>query len=235
MNSEEMKHVIALRALALVEDGMRLGLGSGSTMRYFVDALAKRVVDEKLSLRCVATSQEIHAQANAHLSLIDLDDVSTLDLTIDGADEIDSQLHLIKGAGGALLREKIVATASSRLVIIADERKYVSQLGAFPLAVEVTRFAHATTAAAIANVLTQVETECAIHLRHAHDGTAFVSDGGHYIYDCPIGSITSPAALSDALLRIPGVVEHGLFLNIADAALIAKSDGKIMEIKRDGK
>ena len=223
---EMMKQQAALRALDCVRDGMILGLGTGSTMRHFVDALGQKV-EAGLDVRCVATSEATHAQAKVlGIKLATLDAVQRLDLTIDGADEMDKTLRLIKGGGGALLREKIVAAASDRLIIIADESKLVDCLGAFALPVEVDKFAHATTANAIrkiighrANVQSRTYRDKRDRKRH------FTSDGGNYIYDCALEQINNPEKLADDLSRVVGVVEHGLFIGYATGAILAGKDG----------
>jgi ribose 5-phosphate isomerase A len=220
MSQDEMKQKAALRALEQVRDGMRLGLGTGSTARHFVAGLGEKVA-AGLDVICVPTSEETRQQAESlNIPLAELDDLQRLDLTVDGADELDSELRLVKGGGGALLREKIVAAASDRMIVIADDTKLVSTLGAFALPVEVNIFAHATTAAAIDRI---VGDQAAVRLRGgAHP---FVTDGGHYIYDCALGQIANPEQLGDALLSVPGVVEHGLFIGLASAAIIAGKDG----------
>ena len=199
---EQMKQKAALRALEEVKDGMKLGLGTGSTARYLVDGLGAKIAEGLLDVVCVPTSEATRTQAESlNIKLAELDELKRLDLTIDGADELDAELRLVKGGGGALLREKIVAAASDRMIVIADDTKMVETLGAFDLPVEVNMFAHATTAAAIS--------------------------GGHYIYDCALGVISDAEALSQALLNVPGVVEHGLFLDDATAAVLAGADGLI--------
>lgn len=221
---EEMKKAAALKALELVQPGMKLGLGTGSTARHLVDGLGARVADG-LEVICVPTSEATRIQAESlSIPLGDLGELKRLDLTIDGADEIDPNLRLIKGGGAALLREKIVAAASTRMVVIADDSKCVDPLGAFPLPVEVNPFAHAATADAISDVITNTGHRADIVLRMA-GAEPLVTDGGHYIYDCKLGEILSPEALALALNQIPGVVEHGLFIGLADLAFIAGADG----------
>lgn len=220
MSQDEMKKRAALRALEQVRDGMKLGLGTGSTARHFVAGLGEKVA-AGMNVVCVPTSEETRRQAESlNIPLAELDDLQRLDLTVDGADELDSKLRLIKGGGGALLREKIVAAASDRMIVIADATKRVGTLGAFALPVEVNPFAHATTAAAIGRI---VGGQTAVRLRGG--AQPFMTDGGHFIYDCAIGRIENPERLSDDLLSVPGVVEHGLFLGLATAAIIAGEDG----------
>jgi ribose 5-phosphate isomerase A len=219
----------AERALELVAPGMKLGLGSGTTAHHFVDLVGKRVA-AGLEIRCVATSEATEAQAKAlGIPISSLDQLSELDLTVDGADEVDPKLRLIKGGGGALLREKIVASASKRMVVIADSTKLVSRLGAFPLPIEVVPFGLAATRRHIERAFVQLGLAGPIRLRGG--SSPFVTDGGHYILDCSLGAIADPEELSQILSPIPGVVEHGLFVGLARAAIIAGVDG--VEVLRD--
>jgi ribose 5-phosphate isomerase A len=232
VTTDEYKQQAAERALTLVEDGMTLGLGTGSTAARFVDLLGRRVA-QGLKVSCVATSEATRAQAERlGIALIDLDHRPFLDLAVDGADEIDGELRLIKGGGGALLREKIVATASERMVVIADHTKRVATLGAFPLPVEVVQFGVAATRNMIDVLAADAGCEGEITLRKQADGRPFVTDGGNFILDCAFGRIGEPEALDEALKLVPGVVESGLFLGIADAAIIAGPDGVVM-LERD--
>lgn len=227
MNLEHLKREAAARALTLVTDGMRLGLGTGSTARHFVELLGERV-RAGLKVTCVATSEATLAQARGEgITVVDLDDLRELDLTVDGADELDEELRLVKGGGGALLREKIVASASARMVVIADETKRVATLGRFPLPVEVVPFAHGTTARAVEQAAAALGCTGPIELRKAPDGSLFLTDGGHLILDCRFGSIARPEDLAAALVAIPGVVEHGLFLGLATGAVLATSAGLV--------
>ncbi len=224
MDSETQKLRAAECALDYVENGMTLGLGSGSTAARFVDLVGARV-REGLDVVCVPTSETTRAQAEAlGIPLTTLDGQPTLDLTVDGADELDDRLHLIKGGGGALLREKIVAAASGRMVVIADASKLVETLGAYPLPVEVDRFGVGSTQTLIEDAARGTGCEGAVTLRKS-GGDPFISDGGNYILDCAFGSIPDPEALGAALSVLPGVVEHGLFLGLADAAVVAGPDG----------
>ena len=223
---EQMKQKAALRALEEVKDGMKVGLGTGSTARYLVDGLGAKIAEGLLDVVCVPTSEATREQAESlNIKLAELDGLKRLDLTIDGADELDAELRLVKGGGGALLREKIVAAASDRMIVIADDTKKVDTLGAFDLPVEVNMFAYATTAAAISEALAATGHTGAVNLRGG--STPFITDGGHYIYDCALGVISDAGALSQALLNVPGVVEHGLFLGYATAAVLAGDDGLI--------
>lgn len=221
---EQMKQKAALRALEFVESGMKLGLGTGSTARFFVDGLGAKLIDGLSDIVCVPTSEATREQAESlNIKLAPLDELQRLDMTVDGADELDDALRLIKGGGGALLREKIVAAASDKMIVIADDTKKVAVLGAFDLPVEVNMFAHGATAAAIADALKATGHSGAVKLRGGD--TPFITDGGHYIYDCALGAINDPEALAQALLNVPGVVEHGLFLGHATAAILAGLDG----------
>lgn len=221
---EQMKQKAALRALEFVESGMKLGLGTGSTARFFVDGLGAKLIDGLSDIVCVPTSEATREQAESlNIKLAPLDELQRLDMTVDGADELDDALRLIKGGGGALLREKIVAAASDKMIVIADDTKKVAVLGAFDLPVEVNMFAHGATAAAIADALKATGHTGAVKLRGGD--TPFITDGGHYIYDCALGAINDPEALAQALLNVPGVVEHGLFLGHATAAILAGLDG----------
>ena len=225
------KESAARAAVALVEDGMRLGLGTGSTAALMVRRLAQRAGDEGLRLRCAATSDATAALAvSLGLAIEPLDEIGWLDLTIDGADEIDPDLNLIKGGGGALLREKIVASASDRMVVIADADKLVDDLGAFHLPVEVVPFGWQTTRTHILRVLERLDlTHRPVLLRH-HDDAPFRSDEGNLILDLALECIPDAHALSRGLNAIPGVVESGLFLNLCDLALIGKADGSATEL-----
>lgn len=223
--AEDLKRAAAAEAVKLVQDGMRLGLGTGSTAKHFVDLLAERVRDG-LKVVGVPTSEATRAQAQSlGVPLTTLDETPELDLTVDGADEFDGSLRLVKGGGGALLREKIVAAASARMIVITDETKRVERLGRFPLPVEVTPFGLEATRRAIAHALAVSGCAGDIVLRHKPDGLVFVTDGGHFIFDCKLGLIPDPEKLADLLARIPGVMEHGLFLNMADAVIVAAQAG----------
>jgi ribose 5-phosphate isomerase A len=223
---ESLKREAAARALDDVRDGMKLGLGTGSTAAHFVELLGARV-RAGLKIIGVPTSEATHAQAKAcGIQLTTLDDTPHLDLTVDGADEIDHNFDLIKGAGGALLREKIVATASSRMTVIADGSKWVERLGRrFPLPIEVVPFGLGATREAIAQALARHGIEADITLRQGRDGHCFVTDGGHWIVDARCERIDAPASLAAALNAIPGVVEHGLFVGIASKVILAEPGG----------
>ena len=221
---EQLKRLAAERAATQVVSGMRLGLGTGSTAKHFVDILGERRRDG-LDVVCVPTSERTRAQAESlGLTLSTLEETPELDLTVDGADEFDAQLRLIKGGGGALLREKIVAAASKRMIVIADETKVVDVLGAFKLPIEVNPFGQVATRIAIEKVASRLGLSGEIAVRQSHDG-AFLTDGGHLILDASFGRIPDAEALARELNTIPGVVEHGLFINLASLAIIAGPEG----------
>jgi len=226
-----LKRAVAAKALEYVQDGMKLGLGSGSTAEIFVELLAPRVRGGE-KLLCVPTSEKTAALARKlGITMASLDDLAPLDLTIDGADEADRNLDLIKGGGGMLLREKIVAAASKKMVVIADETKLVPRLGKYPLPVEVVEFGHRSIAARLAVALKDAGyDDPAMTLRH-RDGAVFKTDGGNVIYDIAFGAIQSAPKLATAISAVPGVVEHGLFVNIATTLLIA-GPGDIAVIER---
>ena len=224
--SDHLKKQAAVAALEAVEPGMRLGLGSGSTAAHFVRALGMRVRESGLSVIGVPTSEATAALAAAEgIPLSTLDDIVDLDLTVDGADEVDRKLRLIKGGGGALLREKIVAAASRRLIIVADGSKLVDTLGAFPLPIEIVTFGMVATQRRIEQLGSRLGLSGDLRLRQGAHGTPFVSDGGNAIMDASFGRIPDPEALAAGLNGIPGVVEHGLFLELASTAIIARETG----------
>jgi ribose 5-phosphate isomerase A len=220
-----LKRQAAARALESVRDGMKLGLGTGSTAKHFVDLLGERV-RAGLKVVGVPTSEATRIQAaECGIPLTTLDDVDRLDLTVDGADEIDPALNAIKGGGGALLREKIVAAASDRMIVIADDTKWVDALGRFPLPVEVIPFGLAATRRAIAGAFAQSGVSGQMVLRKGRDGHVFVTDGGHWIIDAHLGRIEDAPRLAGLLNPIPGVVEHGLFIGLASTAILAGAQG----------
>ena len=224
MDAREMKIRAAATALEHVEDGMRLGIGTGSTAEEFVRLLAEKVADG-LRVEGVPTSERTaRLCVELGVPLRSLDELPELDLTVDGADEIDPALNLIKGGGGALLREKIVASASSRMIVIADESKIVDTLGAFPLPIEINPFGQAATRIAVEKLASRLGLSGEMKLRASGDGL-FSTDGGHLILDASFGRIPDAEALAGALNSIPGVVEHGLFINMATLAVIAGPSG----------
>jgi ribose 5-phosphate isomerase A len=224
MDAKAMKIEAARAALQHVEHGMRLGIGTGSTAEEFVRLLAEKVAGG-MTIVGVPTSERTAALCTElRVPLSTLDDTPELDLTIDGADELDAELTLIKGGGGALLREKIVAAASARMIVIADQSKVVATLGRFALPIEVNRFGLRATEIAVAEAARSLDLSGPLTLRMT-GGQPFVTDGGHLILDASFGRIPDARALSNVLHAIPGVVEHGLFLGLADLAVIAGSDG----------
>jgi len=222
--SDDLKRAAAAAALEAVGDGMKLGLGTGSTAAWFVRLLGEKVRGG-LNVVGVPTSEATRRQAEEEgIALTSLDEIDRLDVTVDGADEVGPGLSLIKGGGGALLREKIVAAASARMIVVADASKDVETLGAFPLPIEVVRFGVKASERAISGTASALGLSGPLSWRMA-GGERFVTDEGHYILDASFGRIPDPQALADGLAQIPGVVEHGLFLGLADEALIATSDG----------
>lgn len=225
--AEAGKFAAAMASVAEVSDGMILGLGTGSTAAWMVRALAKRAADENLTLTCVPTSDRTAALATAlGLTVVGLDDVSRIDLTIDGADEFDARHRLVKGGGGAHLREKLVAASSERMIVITDPSKDVDTLGKFPLPIEVVPFGMATTKARLAAVLADADVAAReLTLRMAGD-QPLVTDEGNHIFDAHLERIGAPRKLAAALAETPGVVEHGLFLGLCDTVIIGHPDGR---------
>ncbi|MBM3492452.1 MAG: ribose-5-phosphate isomerase RpiA [Alphaproteobacteria bacterium] len=220
-SQDSAKRAAAGAAVELVEPGMRLGLGTGSTAEHFIRLLAERVAGG-LEVRAVATSERSAGlAARLLIPLADLHELPALDLAVDGADEIDPALNLIKGGGGALLREKIVAAAARRFVVVADRSKCVSVLGSFALPVEVVGFAVGPLLGRLGALAGPAR------LRRLADGRPFVTDEGHQLLDCACGAIANPARLACELAALPGVVEHGLFVGMAAEALIGDADGRV--------
>jgi ribose 5-phosphate isomerase A len=225
MDNDLEKQAVARAGLSFVENGQIVGLGSGSTATHFIQFLGERV-RAGLQIRGIPTSIRTQQLAQkCGIPLISLDQVERIDVDLDGADEFDPQLRLVKGGGGALLREKIIASASRQFVVLADSSKQVPMLGKFPLPVEVIPFAE--------TLLTQRISAlgAAVSLRKAADGAIFRTDEGHHILDCHFGKIPDPPALARALSDMPGVVEHGLFINMATVVLVGKGD-QVMELRR---
>ena len=224
--SDRSKYACALRASALVENGMKVGLGTGSTAYWLVYHLAERVRSEGLEFVGVPTSNKTREQAQAEgLKLISMDDAGRLDITIDGADEFDQSMNLIKGGGGAHLQEKIVAFGSDRMVVIADETKKVNKLGKFPLPVEVLKFGSASSQKQIEELLiAQNYRDFTVQMR-MEKNKPFITDEGNYIFDLNLGEIQNPRKLCVDLNIIPGVVENGLFIDVCNAVIIGYSDG----------
>ena len=225
ITADAQKKAAGEAAAALVEDGMVVGLGTGSTAAHFVRALGIRANVEKMTLRCVPTSQATETLARSlGLQVISLDTAGQIDLTVDGADEIGPNLSLIKGGGAALLREKLVWEASRFCVTIADEAKLVPTLGGFALPVEVIAFGHTTIALRLAAASAAVGIQAGPKLR-LKDGKPVQTDSGQVIYDIACSAIPDPYALANAIKQVTGVVDHGLFLGLADLALVGGHDG----------
>ncbi|THD84590.1 ribose-5-phosphate isomerase RpiA [Aliigemmobacter aestuarii] len=225
---DKAKFVAAKRAVDFVEDGMKLGLGTGSTAAWMVRCLAERIREEGIRVQGVPTSTRTAELARQlGIPVVSLDDAKWLDLTIDGADEFDPGLNLIKGGGAALLQEKIVATASDQMIVIADAAKEVTQLGAFPLPVEVIPFGWQTTKALIEETLVSMDVmnrDCTLRM----NGEApLVTDEANYIIDLHLKRIGNPRQLAMVLNQIPGVVENGLFIDICDIVVIGHGDGRV--------
>ncbi|MEZ5997892.1 MAG: ribose-5-phosphate isomerase RpiA [Hyphomonas sp.] len=226
MANELEKENAAIAAMEFVEDGMTIGLGTGSTAKYFVEFLAEEIADG-LVVRCIETSEQTRRQAESlGVPLIPFEQVDRIHLTVDGADEVDQAGNLIKGGGAALLREKIIANASDHMVVIADPSKQVERLGQFPLPVEVTPFGYTITAKKVYDVLVASGIERPrVELRAQPGGKLVVTDGGNYILDCHCVRIPDAEALAARLSNVPGVVEHGLFIGIARTVIIGNENG----------
>jgi ribose 5-phosphate isomerase A len=228
MANEQEKEAAARASLAYLKDGQIVGIGSGSTVAHFIRLLGEQV-KKGLRIRGIPTSEHSGQEATKlGIALTTLDECQEIDVTVDGADEVDPQLRLIKGGGGALLREKIVASASNRLVIIADSTKRVPVLGKFPLPVEVIKFAQAVVKKKIEAMGAQVL------LRRAASGDPYLTDENNHILDCRFGKISDPDRLAQQLSDTPGVVEHGLFIGMASVALVAQGS-EVVEVKAGGR
>jgi len=225
MSADAYKLAAATAAVELIDDGMKVGLGTGSTAEMFINLLGERVKDG-LNVVCVPTSKVSEVQAkNLGISVTNLDEEPFLDITVDGADEIDHELRLIKGGGGALLREKIVAMSSDRMIVVADNSKMVETLGKFPLPVEVDRFGLRATLEMMAALTDELGLRQELKVRETNEGGFFQTDGGHYIVDCSFDIIPDPEELSDSLTMLPGVIDSGLFIGIAEQVIIGGPDG----------
>ncbi|NGP44296.1 ribose-5-phosphate isomerase RpiA [Bacillaceae bacterium SIJ1] len=219
--SKEIKKLVGDKAAAYVEDGMTLGLGTGSTVYWTIEKIGE-MVQQGLKVQGIPTSIATEEQAKRlGIPLVTFRDVSHIDVTIDGADEVDPELQLIKGGGGALLREKMVAMASTRVIIVADESKIVDRLGQFPLPVEVVTYGLDRTAYDIE----QLGGKSTVRKK---DGETYMTDNGNIILDCDFYPITAPEKLSQQLNMLPGVVENGLFTNIADTVLVGTAEGRVI-------
>jgi ribose 5-phosphate isomerase A len=225
VNIDDLKRQAAARALEHVQGGMKLGIGTGSTAKHFVDLLGEKV-RAGLDVIGVPTSEATRVQAlQCGIRLTTLDEIDRLDLTVDGADEIEPSLDVIKGGGGALLREKIVAAASDRMIVIADDSKWSEKLGHFPLPVEVIPFGLAATRRAMARAFAEAGVSGQMVVRNGKDGHVFVTDSGHWIVDAHLERINDAPRLAGLLSAIPGVVEHGLFIGLAGMAILAGAQG----------
>jgi ribose 5-phosphate isomerase A len=227
MANDQEKEAAARASLRFVKDGQVVGLGTGSTAAYFIQLLGEQVKNG-LRIRGIPSSDRSREQAaSLGIPLTTLDECPEIDVTVDGADEVDPQLRLIKGGGGALLREKIVASATKYYVIITDASKRVPVLGRFPLPVEVIKFAQAVVARKIEALGAKVE------LRRGTDGKPYLTDENNHILDCRFGQISDPDALARQLSDMPGVVEHGLFIGMASVVLVANGS-EVVELRRGG-
>ncbi|MFD1194078.1 ribose-5-phosphate isomerase RpiA [Seohaeicola saemankumensis] len=225
---DKAKFVAAKRAVDYVEDGMRVGLGTGSTAAWMVRCLGELVRDDGLKIKGVPTSTRTAALArDVGIEVISLDEAKWLDLTIDGADEFDGDLNLIKGGGGALLQEKIVATASDQMIVIADVGKEVETLGAFPLPVEVIPFGWQTTRALVEEMLISMDVLGRDVTLRMNGDRPFITDEGNHILDLHLNRIGNPRQLAMVLNQVPGVVENGLFIDICDIVIVGYGDGRV--------
>lgn len=225
---DKAKFVAAKRAVEYIEDGMRVGLGTGSTAAWMVRCLGEMVREDGLKIKGVPTSTRTADLARqVGIEVISLDEAKWLDVTIDGTDEYDGNLNLIKGGGGALLQEKIVATASDMMVVIADISKRVETLGAFPLPIEVIPFGWQTTKALVEETLVSMDVLGSNVTQRMNGETPFITDEGNYILDLHLNRIGNPRQFSLVINQIPGVVENGLFIDICDAVVIGYGDGKV--------
>lgn len=226
MSADDFKRAAAAAAAQLVEPDMVLGLGTGSTAAHFISLLGERVRDG-LYVAAVPTSEDTAKRAAlAGIELVEPDEATIIDLAVDGADEVDGRKQLIKGGGGALLREKIIANAARRFVVIADASKKVAELGAFPLPVEIDRFSYGLTVRAVREALIALGfADADVRLRATTVGPAFISDGGNFILDCRLKRLPDAPAVDRALKAIPGVVETGLFIGLADVVILAGPAG----------
>ncbi len=222
--ADDLKTAAARAALDYISDGMKLGIGTGTTANALVRLLAEKVQGGFTILGVPTSERTASLCRELGVPLTTLEETPVLDLTIDGADEVDADLRLIKGGGGALLREKIVANASANMIVIADDSKLVDTLGAFDLPIEINRFGLAATRIAVENVAQSLGLTGKVELR-SNESVEFITDGGHLILDASFGRIPDPETLSTALLQVPGVVEHGLFIGMAKTAILAGADG----------
>jgi ribose 5-phosphate isomerase A len=224
-SNDPVKELVGRKAAELVKPNMTIGIGTGSTAYWFIIALSEKIRDGFIC-RGVPTSQKTsELMQQHHIPIVELDDVDYIDLTIDGADEITPQLELIKGGGGALLQEKMVASTSKQFIVIADEKKYVTSLGQYPLPVEVVTYGWRQTKHKIEQL------GCSRVVLREHNKNIFITDHGHYILDCYFQQINNPFSLHNELNNIPGLVENGLFIGMAHGALIGHANGKISYVR----
>ena len=227
LSADKIKELVGQAGAELIRNDMTIGIGSGSTVFYLIKALGKKI-QNGLNCRAVPTSSQTYQWASEQgISMTDLNDIPFIDITIDGADETDHQLRLIKGGGGFLLQEKMVAAASKQLIVIADHTKLKEQLGAFPLAVEVVQYGWKQTRHHI-EALYGIET--ALRMK---EGQPYITDHGHHILDCHFNIISDPSSVNQSLHLVPGVVETGLFIDACNKALIGFPDGTIREIIKE--
>lgn len=221
------KKAAAEKAVEAIENGMIVGLGTGSTAKYAIEKIGERIASEHLQIHAIATStgSEILAR-QVHIPIISFAEIDIIDLTIDGADEVDENLNLIKGGGGALLREKIVASNSKKMIVVADDSKLVKQLGNFPLPVEVIPFGFEV----VMKKLEKLGCQPSLRMK---DNKAYITDNGNYIIDCAFNKINEPSTLHDQINAIVGVVENGLFIHLADKVIASSPDGKTFIIERN--
>ena len=225
---ERAKYLCAEKAAEFVSSGMKVGLGTGSTAYWLVKHLGRKVRDEGLNIKGVPTSLKTSELAQSEgIPICSLDEAGWLDLTIDGADEISPGFNLIKGGGGAHLREKIVAMASDKMIVIADSSKKVAELGAFPLPLEVIRYGCESTKSQVVQCLMQNGYKDPQIMFRASKGKRFITDEGNFILDLQLNSISNECTLSNDLNLIPGVVENGLFVNICKCVVVADENGEV--------
>lgn len=222
MNQDELKERVAIEAVKYIKDGMNVGLGTGSTMYYAIRYLSERVKNG-LNIKCIPTSEKTAEWARTYnIPLTNFSETHHLDVVIDGADEVDPNFHLLKGGGGALLREKIVANATDQFIVIIDESKYVNQLGKFKLPIEIVPFGYEYTIQLVESL------GCKATLRQSNDAI-YVTDNQNYIIDCDFGMINNPKQLNNQLISIIGVVETGLFIDMANKILVSQSSSGLVE------
>ena len=234
-NKDVGKKIAAEEALNFVYSEMVIGLGTGSTAKIFVDLLSQKYFKENLNIKVLATSSSTELQSKSlGLPITSIDSVNYVDLTIDGADEVDSDLNLLKGGGGALLQEKIVASYSKKMLVIVDNSKVVTNLGKFPLPIEIVKFGSKCTQKQIENTLLELGySDFSINLRKENDDY-FVTDEKHFILDLSLKKITDPYILNKKIKKVVGVVETGLFINMANSVIIGNNDGSFKLIERKG-